>query len=108
MSTTGSRADLLESSLLGEALATSSVPVLIWDAALRYLGGNDAARGLLGYTAAELLGLTARDIVVGLQRELESRPASLRSKSGRTIEVALVVTRATLGAMPVYVTLLVG
>jgi PAS domain S-box-containing protein len=49
--------ELLETSLLGEAIATSSVPIIVWDSTFRYLGANDAARALLGYTADELFAL---------------------------------------------------
>jgi PAS domain S-box-containing protein len=105
--------DLVQKSLVGEALEHGPVAVFVADDDGRYLAVNAYACELLGYTRAELLELRVPDVAVdaGAQanysemRRTGSRTGQtrLRRKDGSEIEMDFRASQTTVGGMRVYI-----
>ncbi|MGZ8793303.1 MAG: PAS domain S-box protein [Gaiellaceae bacterium] len=89
------RIDLVQASLLGEALDRGPLLVFVADESMRYLAVNQLACETLGYTREELLGLRVDDIAVApeapdlyeqMLREANQRGRTeLRRKDGSVV-----------------------
>jgi PAS domain S-box-containing protein len=106
--------DLIQTSLLGEAVENAAIGVYVADENMRYLAVNRAASAMLGYERDELLGLLAtslsplpdaneryREMVLAGERSGTTR--ALR-KDGTEIEVEYWSCTTRLAQMTVYVT----
>jgi PAS domain S-box-containing protein len=105
--------DLVQKSLVGEALEHGPVAVFVADDDGRYLAVNAYACELLGYTRAELLELRVRDVAVdpGAQANYSEMRRTgprtgqtrLRRKDGSEIEMHFRASQTTVGGMRVYI-----
>jgi PAS domain S-box-containing protein len=105
--------DLVQKSLVGEALEHGPVAVFVADDDGRYLAVNAYACELLGYTRSELLDLTVVDVAVdddaetnfGEMRRKGSRAGltRLRHADGSEIEMHFRASQTTVGGMHVYI-----
>lgn len=105
--------ELVQKSLVGEALENGPVAVFVADDDGRYLAVNSYACGLLGYTREELLALRVTDIAVNpeasadygemQQRGSSTRIATLRHKDGTEIAMHFRAAHTTVGGMPLYI-----
>ena len=107
--------DLLQASLLGDAVDAAPIAVYVGDDDFRYLAVNRAACDLLGYTREELMRLRVHDILTSPRERLEEEferfqrtraargDTELRRKDGTTVPVRHVTMETRLGGMPVFV-----
>ena len=105
--------DLIQQSLLGDAVDEGPVAVFVADEDRRYLAVNRYACMLLGYTREELLGLTVTDVAVntGAAEDYDQMMregghaglAILRRKDGSELPMNFRAAEATVGGMAVYV-----
>jgi PAS domain S-box-containing protein len=105
--------DLVQKSLVGEALDNGPVAVFVADDDGKYLAVNAYACDLLGYDREELLALRVTDVAVNASAaadfELMQRQGSrtgtttLRSKDGRDLSMHFRASQTTVGGMPVYI-----
>jgi PAS domain S-box-containing protein len=106
--------DLIQTSLLGEAVENAPIGIFVVDEDQRYITVNRAAAAMLGYERDELLGLLAtalsplpdaderfREMVVAGERSGTTR--ALR-KDGSEIEVEYWSCTTVVAQMTVYVT----
>ena len=105
--------ELVQKSLVGEALEHGPVAVFVVDDDGRYLAVNAYACELLGYTRAELLDLRVSDVsadpearaTYGELRRADTRTGltRLRRRDGTELEVQFRASQTTVGGMPVYI-----
>ena len=105
--------ELVQKSLVGEALEHGPVAVFVVDDDGRYLAVNAYACELLGYTRAELLDLHVSDVSADPEagadvrelRRADSRTGvtRLRRSDGTELEVQFRASQSTVGGMLVYV-----
>jgi PAS domain S-box-containing protein len=107
-------ADVLQETLLGEALEHAPVGALVLDETGRYLAANRMACRLTGYARGELLGLSPTDLAAEpavvtekLQQmasgELEHGETCVRCKDGGVIPVEYRVGATRSGGLPYFV-----
>jgi PAS domain S-box-containing protein len=105
--------DLVQKSLVGEALDTGPVAVFVADDDGKYLAVNAYACELLGYDREELLALRVTDVAVNagaaadfevMQRQgRHTGTTTLRGKDGRELSMHFRAGQTTVGGMPVYI-----
>ncbi len=105
--------DLVQKSLVGEALDAGPVAVFVADDDGKYLAVNAYACELLGYDREELLRLRVTDVAVNdaaaadyeaLQRGgSPSGTTTLRHKNGRDLAMAYRACTTTVGGMQLYI-----
>jgi len=106
--------DVVQETLLGEALEHAPVGALVLDETGRHLAANRAACRLTGYTREELLGKNPIELAANpssvparLQEmaagRLERGPAQVRSKDGTAFELVYRVGATRSGGLPHYV-----
>jgi PAS domain S-box-containing protein len=108
---------ILDHTLLGEAMLSGGVAVLVTDDDGNYLAVNDAAEKLLGYSREEFRKLHTTDVSVrpaeeltalvrelGRARWLEGT-ARVRRKDGVVGEIGYVAFTADVGTLPVLVSI---
>ena len=105
--------DLVQKSLVGEALEHGPVAIFVADDDGRYLAVNAYACELLGYTRSELLDLRVPDVAVdpeakanyGEMRRTGSHTglSRLRRSDGSEIEMHFRASQTTVGGMLVYI-----
>jgi PAS domain S-box-containing protein len=110
---TGVANELIQVSLLGEAIDPGPVAVFVADDDRRYLAVNRYACDLLGYTREELLELSVLDVAVnpGADEDFEKMRASgsrngtarLRHRDGSELEIAYRASETTVGSLRLYV-----
>ncbi len=102
---------LVQSSLLGEAIAQAQVIVLVADEEMRYLAANDYACEMLGYEREALLGLRVSDVtrdddsahLAGNAGEGDTGKARLARKDGTEFTVEYVSAETRIAGMTVSV-----
>ena len=104
---------LVQMSLIGEAIDLGPVAVFVADDDKRYLAVNQYACDLLGYTREELLQLSVLDLAVNPDAKLDyeemlasgSRKgtARLRRHDGTELEIAYRASETTVGSLRLYV-----
>ena len=105
--------DLVQKSLVGEALDNGPVAVFVADDDGKYLAVNAYACELLGYDREELLALRVTDVAVNpsaaadfeaIQRQgTHTGRATLRSKDGQELSMHYRAGQTTVGGMPLYI-----
>ncbi len=105
--------DLVQKSLVGEALDTGPVAVFVADDDGKYLAVNAYACELLGYEREELLLLRVTDVAVNdgaaddykaMQRAGDtSGTTTLRHKDGRDLPMSFRACATTVGGMHLYI-----
>ena len=105
--------ELVQKSLVGEALEHGPVAVFVADDDGRYLAVNAYACELLGYTRSELLELRVPDVAVDPEAqanyaEMKRRGSHtgitpLRRSDGSEIEMHFRASQTTVGGMLVYI-----
>jgi PAS domain S-box-containing protein len=106
--------DLIQTSLLGDAVENAPIGVFVADEEMRYVAVNRAAAAMLGYERDELLGLLATALSPlpdATERYREMVAAGERSgttqalrKDGTEIEVEYWSCTTRVAQMMVYVT----
>ena len=104
---------LVQMSLVGEAVDLGPVAIFIADDNRRYLAVNQYACDLLGYTREEILELTVLDVAVNpdadedfeamLTSGFRAGTARLRHKDGSEVDMAYRASETTVGKMRLYV-----
>ena len=104
---------LVQMSLVGEAIDIGPVAVFLADDDRRYLAVNQYACELLGYTREELLELSVLDVAVHPNADVDFQEmlangfragtARLRHKDGSELEIAYRATETTVGSLRLYV-----
>ena len=107
--------DLLQASLIGEALDDGPALVFVADEHMRYLAVNSYACEILGYTREELLRLSVPDIAVApevadvyahmLRRSTDAGVASIRRKDGQLLRMRYSAKETRAAAMTFWVML---
>ena len=107
--------DLLQASLIGEALDDGPALVFVADDNMRYLAVNSYACEVLGYTREELLSLSVPDIAVApeaadvfahmLRRATDSGVTSIRRKDGELLTMRYSAKETKASAMTFWVSL---
>ena len=105
--------ELVQKSLVGEALEHGPVAVFVAGDDGRYLAVNAYACELLGYTRSELLELRVHDVAVDPEaqtnyvelRRLGSRTGTtqLRRSDGTELAMCFRASQSTVGGMLVYI-----
>jgi PAS domain S-box-containing protein len=105
--------ELVQKSLVGEALEHGPVAVFVADDDGRYLAVNAYACELLGYTRSELLDLRVGEVAIDPDAEAsysEMRRAGsgagltrLRCSDGSELDVHYRASQTTVGGMLVYI-----
>jgi PAS domain S-box-containing protein len=105
--------ELVQKSLVGEALEHGPVAVFVADDDGRYLAVNAYACELLGYTREELLHLRVPDVAVDPEapanytemkrRGSQTGTTRLRRSDGSELEMHFRATQTTVGGMLVYI-----
>jgi PAS domain S-box-containing protein len=105
--------DLVQKSLVGEALDTGPVAVFVADDDGKYLAVNAYACELLGYEREELLALRVGDVAVNrgaaddfeaLRRQgRRTGVAVLRRKDGAELSMHFRAGETTVGGMSLYI-----
>jgi PAS domain S-box-containing protein len=105
--------DLVQKSLVGEALDGGPMAVFVADDDGKYLAVNAYACELLGYEREELLALRVRDVAGNeeasahfaamLQTGERAGTALLRRKDGTAVELRFRASETTVGGMALYV-----
>jgi PAS domain S-box-containing protein len=107
-------ADVVQETLLGEALEHAPVGALVLDETGRYLAANRMACRLTGYARTELLGLNPAALATEpagvtdkLQQmasgELEQGETCMRCKDGEVVQVEYRVGATRSGGLPYFV-----
>jgi PAS domain S-box-containing protein len=104
--------DLIQTTLLGEAIENAPLAVLVADDEMRYLAVNRAACVLLGYEREELLAMRASDVsrIPSIEErfhELMTRGEgagrrTLVRKDGSEVEIEFWATSTKVAQMTVY------
>ena len=105
--------ELVQKSLVGEALEHGPMAIFVADDSGRYIAVNAYACELLGYTRDELLDLPLREVAVnpGAQQafdELQLRTGThagltlLRHRDGTDLPMHYRASRTTVGGMPLF------
>ena len=107
---------MMQSVLVGEALDAADYVVLVADRWMHYVAVTRAAAELLGYSRDELLALRIPDVVVESNAEelfeeflrvrAQRGTVTLRAKDGREIVCTYDAREASLGGLPLYVSVL--
>lgn len=105
--------DLIQMSLIGEALECGPVAVFVADEQGRYLAVNAYACKLLGYERHELLDLRVTDVAVNedaahdydemRRRKRHDGATMLRHKDGSELPMQFRASETTVGGMPLYI-----
>ncbi|MDX6439760.1 MAG: hypothetical protein QOF45_2343 [Gaiellaceae bacterium] len=105
--------ELVQKSLVGEALEHGPVAVFVADDDGRYLAVNAFACELLGYTRSELLDLHVSEVAVDPEAEAnysemrrtgsQAGLTRLRRSDGSEIEMHFRASQTTVGGMLVYI-----
>jgi PAS domain S-box-containing protein len=106
--------DVVQETLLGEALEHAPVGALVLDETGRYLAANRMACSLTGYARDELLEKRPSDLAVDPARvpaalhamaigRLENGTSSLRRRDGSLLEVEYRVGATRSGGLPYFV-----
>jgi PAS domain S-box-containing protein len=105
--------ELVQKSLVGEALEHGPVAVFVAGDDGQYLAVNAYACELLGYTRAELLDLRVHDVAVDPDAQISysemrrtgSRTGTtlLRRSDGTELEMCFRASQSTVGGMLVYI-----
>ena len=105
--------DLVQKSLVGEALDAGPVAVFVADDDGKYLAVNAYACELLGYEREELLALRVPDVAADadaaahfekmLRTGKRAGTALLRRKDGTAVELHFRASATTVGGMALYV-----
>lgn len=113
MSSTAVANELVQKSLVGEAMDNATLAVFVADASGNYLAVNAYACSLLGYEREELLLLRATEVAVNDGADLDFEElirkgshtgrAVLRHKDGRDFPVHFRGSQTTAGGMQLYV-----
>ena len=108
-----SAADLLQTTLLGEAIDRGPALVFVADEEMRYLAVNQYACEVLGYTREELLGLTVPDVANTpesadlyahmLKSASDAGVTQIRCKDGRALTMRYAAKETTAAAMTFWV-----
>ena len=107
--------ELLQTSLIGEALDDGPALVFVADEHMRYLAVNRYACEVLGYTREELLDLRVPDIAVSpetadlyshmLRRATDAGVTSIRCKDGEVLTMRYSAKETTAAAMTFWVSI---
>jgi PAS domain S-box-containing protein len=107
--------ELLQASLIGEALDDGPALVFVADQDMRYVAVNSYACEVLGYTREELLGLRVSDIAVApeasdvyahmLRRASDAGVTSIRRKDGELLELRYSAKETKAAAMTWWVSI---
>jgi len=105
--------DLVQKSLIGEALDSGPAAVFVADDDGKYLAVNACACELLGYDREELLALRVSDVAVNdgaaddyetlIRRGTKHGLTSLRCKDGSEISMHFRAGETTVGGMLLYI-----
>ena len=105
--------DLVQKSLIGEAMDLATVAVFVADESGNYLAVNAYACSLLGYEREELLRLHVTQVAVNdgasqdfdemVRKGSHTGRAVLRHKDGRDLPVNFRGSETTAGGMQLYV-----
>ena len=105
--------ELVQKSLVGEAMDNATVAVFVADESGNYLAVNAYACSLLGYEREELLRLRLEDVAVNegadedfdemVRKGSHTGRAVLRHKDGRDLPVNFRGSETTAGGMQLYV-----
>ena len=105
--------ELVQKSLVGEALEHGPMAIFVADEDGRYLAVNAFACDLLGYTRDELLALSVSEIAVnpGAQADFDEMRRTgrhegftvLRHCDGRELPMHFRASETTVGGMPLYI-----
>ena len=105
--------ELVQKSLVGEALERGPVAVFVADESARYIAVNAYACELLGYTRDELLELHVTDVAVNPEAESDygemqrlgssTGVTTLRCKDGSEIPMLFRASQTVVGGMPLFV-----
>ena len=105
--------ELVQKSLIGEALEHGPVAVFVADENGRYIAVNASACDLLGYSREELLGLQVTDVAVNPEAaadygEMQRRGSTtgvttLRRKDGDELPMHFRASHTTVGGMPLFI-----
>ena len=104
---------LIQTTLLGEAVDAGPALVFVADDLMRYVAVNEAACKTLGYTRDELLAMRVTDVVAdgeapGQYYEMVAQGfrhglATLTCRDGRTVRFAYRAERTTVGGLELFV-----
>jgi PAS domain S-box-containing protein len=107
--------ELLQASLIGEALDDGPALVFVADEHMRYLAVNRYACEVLGYTREELLDLRVPDVAVSpeaadlyahmLRRATDAGVTSIRRKDGEVLTMRYSAKETTAAAMTFWVSI---
>jgi PAS domain S-box-containing protein len=102
--------DLIQASLLGEAVDGGPAAVFVADENRRYVAVSRTACSLLGYSREELLQLSVDDVATGVpgwQEMLEEGTSigttELTCKDGSTVTFTYLAGSTVVAGMPVFV-----
>ena len=105
--------ELVQKSLVGEALEHGPMAIFVADENGRYLAVNAYACELLGYTREELLELRLTDVAVNPEAQEDfdemQRPGMhtgftvLRHSDGTVLPMHFRASETTVGGMPLYI-----
>jgi PAS domain-containing protein len=100
---------ILDHTLLGEAMLTGGVAVLVTDDDGNYVAVNDAAERLTGYSREEFRKLHTSDVSIGPAADQRTGwlegAAQLRRKDGIVGEIGYVAFHADVGTLRVRVSI---
>ena len=94
--------DLVQKSLVGEALDAGPVAVFVADDDGKYLAVNAYACELLGYEREELLALRVPDVAANDEAAAHFE-AMLRRKDGTAVELQFRAGGTTVGGMALFI-----
>ena len=111
---TSAEHDLVQETLLGEAIEHAPVGVIVLDEEGRYLAANRLACSLFGYTREELLGGGAQALAFEPDRvpatmtrmatgDLQSGTAPLKRKDGEALTCEYRVGATRSGGLPYFI-----
>lgn len=105
--------EVIQKSLVGEAIDGGPVAVFVADHDQKYIAVNDYACRLLGYTRSQLLSLSVTDVAVNeeadadyeemMRRGRETGRALLRAKDGSDVPVWFRASSTTVGGLELFV-----
>ena len=105
--------ELVQKSLVGEALEHGPMAIFVADEVGRYLAVNAYACDLLGYTRDELLDLRLADVAVNPEAQadfdemqrvgMRAGKVVLRHRDGSDLPMHYRASETTVGGMPLYI-----